>query len=324
MVSHTIKINSKDMFVICSFYKFINLDNFKQIKKPLLELMQSLSIRGTILLAKEGFNGTISGLEENIYKILVFLKKYQEIDDIEYKISYSEKNPFKRTKVKLKKEIVTMGKDINPNIDCGIYVNPKDWNNLITDKDVILLDMRNNYEHEIGSFKGALKANIESFREIPDYIDENLDNYKGKKVAMFCTGGIRCEKSTSYLISKGFKDVYHLRGGILKYFKEVTKEHSMWEGSCFIFDDRVSVKHNLEPGNYDQCHACRRPITSNDKLDIKYEKGVSCPHCFGSKSKSQLKRYREREKQINLAKSRGHEHIGEEAKELLINKNKKY
>lgn len=309
------------MFTVCSFYKFLDFDDFKEAKTPLLKLMQNLLIRGTVLLAKEGFNGTISGEEDKVYKILDFLKKRKEIDNIEYKISYSKDNPFKRTKVKLKKEIVTIGiEDINPRIDAGIYVSPKDWNNFILDKNVVLLDMRNNYEHEIGSFKGAIKANIESFREAPSYIDKNLDDYKGKKVAMFCTGGIRCEKSTAYLVSKGFKEIYHLHGGILDYLKDVKKEDSLWEGECFIFDDRVSVKSNLDPGNYDQCHACRRPITNADKLDSKYEKGVSCHRCFGSKSTKQLQRYREREKQINLAKSKGHEHIGEEAKKLLNKK----
>lgn len=306
------------MFTICAFYKFTHLENFEKIRKPLKDFMQSLDIRGTILLAKEGLNGTISGGEKAIYKIIDFLEKDNRIKNIEYKLSYSEENPFKRLKVKLKKEIVTIGiKDIDVNKSVGVYVEPKDWNNLIKDPNIVLLDTRNSYEHSIGSFKGAIKPNIESFREIPDYIDKNLDSYKDKKVAMFCTGGIRCEKSSSYILSKGVKNVYHLNGGILKYLEEIKEEESMWDGECFVFDDRVSVKHNLAQGEYDQCHACRIPITYKDKLDKRYEKGVSCPNCHGSKTDEQINRYREREKQINLAKSRGQEHIGEEAKKFL-------
>ena len=205
----------------------------------------------------------------------------------------------------------------------GTYVNPQDWNALISDPDVVLIDTRNNYEYEIGSFKGAINPSTETFREFPEYTKNNLEQYRGKKVAMFCTGGIRCEKSTAYLKTQGFDAVYHLQGGILKYLEEVDEDQSLWEGECFVFDDRVAVKHNLEQGQYDQCHACRYPITSEDKQHSHYEKGVSCPRCHGSRSETQVSRYRERERQVQLAKERGEEHIGDQASQIILAKAKK-
>jgi len=202
--------------------------------------------------------------------------------------------------------------EIDPNQSVGTYVKPEDWNNLINDPDVVLIDTRNNYEYEIGSFKGAINPNTETFREFPSFTKNSLKKYQDKKIAMFCTGGIRCEKSTAYLKSEGFENVFHLQGGILKYLEEVEEEESLWEGECFVFDDRVAVKHNLEQGKYDQCHACRFPITEEDTRHPHYEKGASCPRCYGTKNLEQIGRYREREKQVQLAKKRGEVHIGDD------------
>ncbi|TEU21915.1 MAG: rhodanese-related sulfurtransferase [Gammaproteobacteria bacterium] len=312
------------MFIVCALYQFVRLDDFEAFRTPLRELMVELEVKGTILLALEGLNGTISGSKTSIDGVIQFLKDDGRFDNLEIKFSHSETTPFKRLKVKLKKEIVTLGVEhIDPLSSVGTYVTPQDWNALISDPDVVLIDTRNNYEYEIGSFKGAINPNTETFREFPTYTKDNLEQYRGKKVAMFCTGGIRCEKSTAYLKSQGFDTVYHLHGGILKYLEEMDEEQSLWEGECFVFDDRVAVKHNLEQGQYDQCHACRYPITQEDKQHPHYEKGVSCPRCHGSKNEDQVSRYREREKQIQLAKARGEEHIGDHASQIIAAKAKK-
>ena len=311
------------MLTICALYKFTRLDDFEEIQGPLKIFLESLNIRGTLLLAKEGVNGTIAGDNDSIMKSLDYLQKDERLVGLEYKFSYSEKPPFKRLKVKLKKEIVTLGvSDIDPIFSSGTYVKPADWNELINDPDVVLIDTRNNYEFEIGSFKGSINPNTETFREFPAYTKNNLEKYRDKKIAMFCTGGIRCEKSTAYLKSKGFENVFHLQGGILKYLEEIKEDESLWEGECFVFDDRVAVKHNLELGKYDQCHACRFPITDEDKEHPHYEKGASCPRCYGTKNSSQVSRYREREKQVQLAKSRGESHIGDDANKVIAKNNK--
>jgi len=312
------------MLTICALYKFTRLDDFEEIQDPLKLFLDSLNIRGTLLLAREGVNGTIAGDNESIMKSLDYLQKDKRLVGLEYKFSYSEKPPFKRLKVKLKKEIVTLGvSNIDPTFSSGTYVKPADWNELINDPDVVLIDTRNNYEFEIGSFKGSINPNTETFRQFPAYTKNNLEKYRDKKIAMFCTGGIRCEKSTAYLKSKGFENVFHLQGGILKYLEEVKEDESLWEGECFVFDDRVAVKHNLELGKYDQCHACRFPITEEDKEHPHYEKGTSCPRCYGTKNLSQVNRYREREKQVQLAKSRGESHIGDDANKVIAKSNKK-
>ncbi|MDC1449516.1 rhodanese-related sulfurtransferase [Candidatus Thioglobus sp.] len=311
------------MLTICALYKFTRLDDFEEIQGPLKIFLESLNIRGTLLLAKEGVNGTISGDNDSIMKSLDYLQKDERLVGLEYKFSYSEKPPFKRLKVKLKKEIVTLGvSNIDPIFSSGTYVKPAYWNELINDPDVVLIDTRNNYEFEIGSFKGSINPNTETFREFPAYTKNNLEKYRDKKIAMFCTGGIRCEKSTAYLKSKGFENVFHLQGGILKYLEEIKEDESLWEGECFVFDDRVAVKHNLELGKYDQCHACRFPITDEDKEHPHYEKGASCPRCYGTKNSSQVSRYREREKQVQLAKSRGESHIGDDASKVIAKNNK--
>ncbi len=312
------------MFTVCALYKFTRLDDFEKIQDPLKLFLESLNIRGTLLLANEGINGTIAGDNNNILEAIDYLQSDKRLDGLEFKYSYSEKPPFKRLKVKLKKEIVTLGVSyIDPLHSSGTYVKPADWNELINDPDVVLIDTRNNYEFEIGSFRGSINPNTDTFREFPRYTKNNLEKYRDKKIAMFCTGGIRCEKSTAYLKSEGFKNVFHLQGGILKYLEEIKEEESLWEGECFVFDDRVAVKHNLELGRYDQCHACRFPITEEDKGHPHYEKGASCPRCYGTKDSLQVSRYREREKQIELAKKRGEVHLGDDANKMILKKQKK-
>ncbi len=305
------------MFTICTLYKFINLRDLENTRIKLFIKMQDLTIYGTILLASEGINGTISGSKSAIDDIISYIKT-NITGDIECNLSYSQKKPFKRLKVKLKKEIVTMGVGgIDPKKIVGTYVNVKNWNHLITSDDVILVDTRNDYECEVGSFKGSINPKTESFREFPSWSKKQLAKHKGKKIAMFCTGGIRCEKSSAYLKANGFKNVYHLQGGILKYLQQVPKKDSLWNGECFVFDDRVTLRHNLVNGSYDQCHACRYPITDDDKKHKHYQKGVYCPRCYGKKTTAQLSRYRERELQINLANARGEEHIGDNANKNL-------
>lgn len=314
--------------VIAALYHFVTLDDYKTLKQPLLDLMLENDIKGTLLLAGEGINGTVAGTQSSIDNLLDWLQSDSRLVDTRYKVSYDNEMPFYRTRVKLKKEIVTMGvQGINPNHVVGTYVKAQDWNALISDPDVTLIDTRNGYEAAIGTFKNALDPNTQTFREFPTYVKQNLDPAKHKKVAMFCTGGIRCEKSTAYLKEQGFDEVYHLQGGILKYLEEVPKEESLWEGECFVFDNRVSVNHALEKGSYDQCHACRLPITEEDKQNEKYSQGVSCPHCFDSKTDEQRQRFMEREKQMQLAKVRGEEHIGsavvdmnKQRKQLKLNK----
>ena len=283
--------------------------------------MDSNQIRGTLLLAREGINGTVAGTREAIDKLIAWLKSDPRLAEIDCKESYTDITPFNRTKVKLKNEIVTMGiEGIDPKRVVGTYIDPKDWNQLISDPEVLLIDTRNDYEYQVGTFKNAINPNTESFREFPQYVKEHLDPNKHTKVAMFCTGGIRCEKSTAYLKEQGFDEVYHLKGGILKYLEDVSPQETLWQGECFVFDERVTVNHHLEKGRYDQCHACRMPITDADKASAQYEIGVSCPHCYGKKTPEQKLRFAQREKQIALAKQRGEKHIGSEAGKALIAK----
>ncbi|EEF80566.1 oxygen-dependent tRNA uridine(34) hydroxylase TrhO [Methylophaga thiooxydans] len=302
--------------VVCALYKFVTLDNYQALKQPLLTFMLERDVRGTLLLAKEGINGTVAGSRSAIDALLEYLQQDERLQPISYKESFTDSPPFMRTRVKLKKEIVTMGVDgIDPKQAVGTYVKPQQWNQLISEPDVLLIDTRNDYEVQVGTFKNAVNPKTESFREFPDYVKSQLDPNKHKKVAMFCTGGIRCEKSTAFLKEQGFDEVYHLEGGILKYLEDVPEQESMWEGDCFVFDDRVTVNHQLEKGDYDQCHACRLPITEQDKQSPLYQKGVSCPHCYEQTSEEQKARFAEREKQIQLAKLRGEAHIGIETAE---------
>ena len=300
--------------VVCALYKFVTLEDFEAMREPLQETMKAHSIRGTLLLAEEGINGTVSGTREGIDALLAWLKSDSRLADLDYKESLHEKQPFKRSKVKLKKEIVTLGVEgIDPKRVVGTYVEPKAWNDLINDPDVILIDTRNDYEVQVGTFKQAVNPKTETFREFPEYVAQHMDPAKHKKVAMFCTGGIRCEKSTAFMKEQGFEEVYHLKGGILKYLEEVPEAESLWEGECFVFDDRVTVNHQLEKGSYEQCNACRLPITEEDKQSERYEHGVSCPHCYGTHSEEQIARFRQRELQIQIARERGEDHIGDQA-----------
>jgi UPF0176 protein len=297
--------------VVAALYRFAKFPDYVSYRAPLLELMLRHDVRGTVLLAAEGINGTIAGSRGSIDSVLDWLATDERFADIEAKESYVAENPFYRTKVKLKKEIVTMGvEDIDPTHIVGTYVEPEDWNALIEDPAVFVLDTRNQYEVEIGTFKNAVNPQTDSFREFPEYVEKNLDPAVHKKVAMFCTGGIRCEKSTAYLKQHGFEDVFHLKGGILKYLEQQPETDSRWEGECFVFDNRVTVNHKLEKGDYDQCHACRRPITEQDKDSEHYRKGVSCHHCYDKHTKEQTRRFAERERQMQLAQQRGEPHIG--------------
>ena len=309
---------SADSVVVAALYRFVALPDFEDLRQPLLDLMIDSEVKGTLLLASEGINGTIAGSRAGIDRVLAWLQRDARFTGLKAKESYVDEMPFYRTKVKLKKEIVTMGVDnIDPNDIVGTYVEPRDWNALITDPEVLVLDTRNDYEVEIGSFEHAVNPKTASFRELPDYVAEHLDSTVHKKVAMFCTGGIRCEKSTAFLKQQGFDEVYHLKGGILKYLEEVPEAESQWRGECFVFDNRVTVNHQLEKGHYDQCHACRRPITEEDKLSPRYQKGISCHHCHDQQTQRQKQRYSEREKQIELARRRGESHIGESMEQMV-------
>ena len=307
--------------VVCALYKFVSLPDFELIQKPLLAEMETSGIKGTLLLANEGINGTVAGSQEAIDNLLIWLASQPGLNNIVHKFSFDETMPFYRTKVKLKKEIVTMGiEGIDPLKVVGTYVKPKDWNALISDPEVLLVDTRNEYEVKIGTFKNAVDPKTDTFREFPAYVKEHLDPAKHKKVAMFCTGGIRCEKSTAYLKEQGFDEVYHLEGGVLKYLEEVKQEESLWEGECFVFDNRVAVNHELEKGQYDQCNACRMPITEAEKASEAFVQGVSCPHCIDTISDKQRQRFEERERQMQLADKRGEAHIGSDVGAVIQNR----
>lgn len=300
--------------VVCALYKFVALENHTALRQPLTDVLEAQNIRGTLLLASEGINGTVAGTRSAIDALKAWFAADGRFIGIDYKESLSDDQPFYRTKVKLKKEIVTMGVEgIDPRRVVGTYVQPKDWNALISDPDVLLVDTRNDYEVGIGTFKGAINPKTDSFREFPQYVKEHLDTAKHKKVAMFCTGGIRCEKSTAFLKEQGFDEVYHLHGGILKYLEEVPEQESLWEGECFVFDNRVTVNHALLPGDYQLCAGCRAPLSVEDRTSEHFVKGIQCPQCYDKHTPEQRKRYAEREHQLQLAKSRGEAHIGADA-----------
>jgi len=297
--------------IVAALYKFVTLDDFHELREPLLDACREAGTCGTLLLAREGINGTIAGSRAGIDRVLSYLRSDPRLADLEHKESVDEDMPFYRMKVKLKKEIVTMGvPDIDPNEAVGTYVSPGDWNELLSDPEVLLIDTRNDYEYGIGSFRGAIDPRTTTFREFPEFVRTHLDPRKQKKVAMFCTGGIRCEKASAFMLKEGFEEVYHLQGGILKYLEEVPEQESIWEGECFVFDNRVAVNHRLEKGRYDQCYGCRHPITEEDKLSDKYQKGVCCPRCFDQLTPDQMARFRERQKQVELARARGEAHVG--------------
>ena len=303
-----------DKYLTCALYKFVSLPDFAELQAPLQKVMADNNVFGTLLLATEGINGTIAGLPTDVQAVLEWLEQQPLLSGIDQKNSYHSDIPFYRTKVKLKKEIVTMGVEgIDPRQVVGTYVKPSDWNALISDPEVVVVDTRNDYEVEIGTFKNALDPQTKTFRDFPAWAGENLNKEKHKKVAMFCTGGIRCEKSTAYMKEQGFDEVYHLEGGILKYLEEVPQDQTLWEGECFVFDNRVAVGHDLKRGSYDQCHACRMPITEQEKQSKFYQQGLACHHCHDVVEDDRKARFAERQKQVELAKQRGEEHIGNAA-----------
>ncbi|MFQ4144214.1 rhodanese-related sulfurtransferase [Chlorogloeopsis sp. ULAP02] len=286
--------------VVATFYKFVNLPDLIEKQQPLLSYCQVQGIKGTILLAQEGINGTIVGSRQSVDSVLSFLRSDPRLADLEHKESSADSPPFERMKVRLKKEIVTIGlPEVNPNEGVGTYVSPKDWNAIICDPEVTVIDTRNDYEVSIGTFKGAQNPKTESFRQFPDYIGKQLDPNQHKKVALFCTGGIRCEKASAFMLSQGFQEVYHLKGGILKYLEEVPAEESLWEGECFVFDERVAVSHGLQSGTHQMCASCGHPISEVDRTSLKYEEGISCPYCFDSLTEEKRKRQQEKLRQQN-------------------------
>ena len=293
-------------WTVITFYKFVQLDNFEAMRQPLLELCQAQGIKGTILLALEGVNATVAGTDHGLTVLMSQLKQDDRLADLTHKTSWAEAQPFDRMKVKLKKEIVTLGQpEVSPTKQVGTYVDPHDWNQVIADPEVLVIDTRNNYEVDIGTFQGANNPETDSFREFTDYAAEQLDPTKHKKVAMFCTGGIRCEKASSYLLEQGFEQVYHLKGGILKYLEDVPAEESLWQGECFVFDERVTVQHGLEPGNYVMCRGCGHPLSVEDTQSVHYEPGITCPNCYDKLSEDQRTRFAERLKQRQLERERG-------------------
>ncbi|MFZ3082205.1 rhodanese-related sulfurtransferase [Rhodoferax ferrireducens] len=302
-------------FLTAAFYKFVELPDFAQLKAPLLACCEANDVKGTILLATEGINSTIAGPAVGVHAVLAYLRRDPRLADLQHKEARSAKAPFYRMKVRLKREIVTMGvPGIDPTLVVGTYVKPQDWNALIGDPDVVLIDTRNNYEVGIGSFAGAVNPDIQSFAMLPQWLAQApaLHPATGKKpkVAMFCTGGIRCEKSTALLRAQGFDEVFHLEGGILKYLETIPPEQSLWQGQCFVFDERVSVGHGLLPGQHDLCRACRQPLDDAELASPLFEAGVSCPKCHAITRDIQKDSARERQRQWELAKARQQVHIG--------------
>lgn len=293
------------MLTVAALYHFTRFDDVKALQAPLQEACDLHGVRGTLLLAFEGINGTIAGAREGIDAVLAHIRALPGCDSLEWKESHAEKMPFRRMKVRLKQEIVTMGQPhVDPTSAVGHYVAPKEWNALISAPDVAVIDTRNDYETAIGTFEGAVDPETKSFRDFPAWWQENSHKFEGKRIAMFCTGGIRCEKSTNYLISQGVEDVFHLKGGILKYLEEVPEEQSLWHGECFVFDQRVSLGHGLKQGPYGLCYACRRPLAPEDRNRSEFEEGVSCHRCLSEYSEDDRARFRERQNQLELAKKR--------------------
>lgn len=296
---------------VAALYRFARLDRFRALRGPLAELCCSLGIKGTLLLAPEGINGTVAGSPDAIDRLVEWLGAQPEFDGMELKFSEAPTMPFHRMKVRLKREIVTMGVEgLDPTIHAGTYVEAQDWNALISDPDTVVVDTRNDYEFALGTFEGAIDPATQNFGAFPLWVQENRALLEGRKVAMFCTGGIRCEKATSYLRSIGIDQVFHLKGGILKYLEDVPAEASLWQGECFVFDERVSVSHGLEVGDATLCRACRRPLTAQDRASKFYKEGVSCAACVDERSDADRARYAERHKQVEIAGKRGAVHIG--------------
>ncbi len=286
---------------VATFYKFVALPDYETLQQPLKAICQAQQIKGTILLAAEGINGTLAGTRHGIDAVLAYIQADQRLQDLDIKESPAADLPFEKLKVRLKKEIVTLGlPEVSPTQQVGTYVAAQQWNELIADPTVTVIDTRNDYEVGMGTFQRAQNPNTPTFNKFPDYIKNNLDPTKHKKVAMFCTGGIRCEKASSYLLSQGFETVYHLQGGILKYLEEIPEEQSLWQGECFVFDDRVAITHGLETGSYALCYACGHPVSPDDLASDEYESEVSCPHCFAGLSEQSRDHRRERKRQRHL------------------------
>ena len=303
-----------DKYIISTFYKFLVLENYKELKIKFDKSLSKTNIKGTILLANEGVNGTIAGSESDLKKFFLYMDKFSQFKDITPKFSSSNKNPFLRMKVRLKKEIVTIGiPDVSPSNLVGKYLNVEEWNEFLNESDSMIIDTRNDYEVSIGTFKNSINPKIKSFRNFPNWVQKNLIDKKvskKSKIGMFCTGGIRCEKSTSYLKQLGFENVFHLDGGILKYLENVKSDENEWKGECFVFDYRVSLNDSLEKGEYDMCYACRMPLSKENKKNKNYLKGQSCEYCYDQTTIKQKKRFNEREKQIKLSKVRNLKHLG--------------
>ena len=294
-----------DPLLVAAFYKFVQLTDLASLQDQIESCCRRNNVLGIVLLAQEGINSTIAGSREGVVKVLEFIRQDPRFTDLEWKESFANKQPFRKLRVRLKKEIVTMGiPEIDPSQLVGTYVKPADWNALIRDPDVIVIDARNNYETEIGTFTGAVNPDLDSFSQLPSWLEEKIDAGEQPRVAMFCTGGIRCEKSTAFLKQAGVKEVYHLQGGILKYLEEVPEDESLWEGECFVFDQRVAVGHGLELADYELCRACRFPLSPSDKQSKYFQEGVSCSRCHEQTSDEQKARFAERQKQFELAKSR--------------------
>lgn len=298
-------------WLVAALYHFARFDRYESFRDSLQAFCDENGIKGTLLIAREGINGTVAGSDAAISGLLAYLRAQPEFAGLEHKESRASKMPFLRMKVRPKKEIVTMGvEDIDPKRIVGTYVEAKDWNALISDPETIVIDTRNDYETAIGIFKGAVDPQTKTFREFPDWVKNNPGLHNKPKIAMYCTGGIRCEKATAFMKEQGFDEVFHLKGGILKYLEEVPAEESLWEGACFVFDERVSVEHGLKEGNHKLCHACRSPITAEEVSSPHYEEGVSCSTCYPTRTEDDRDRYRQRQLQIALAKKRGVRHIG--------------
>lgn len=296
---------------VAAFYRFVPLNNIEKLQREISEMCKSSGLLGTILLAQEGINGTIAGDADDINSLFVFLGQYPGLEGLNRKLSHCNRNPFYRMKVRLKKEIVTLGVDgVDPRKDVGEYIAPELWNDLISQPDVRLVDTRNDYEVGLGTFAGAENPETRSFRDFPAWVEANLDKDKDQKVAMFCTGGIRCEKSTALLKDLGYENVYHLEGGILNYLEKVSPDESMWQGDCFVFDNRVTVDHDLTEGRYELCPACRMPLSEADRMSPQFEKNVSCPRCIDRLTPERRASLEERGRQIELAAARGEKHIG--------------
>jgi UPF0176 protein len=316
-------IKEQPIFLTAAFYLFVDLPNYAERRPALLAFCEAHNVKGSILLAYEGINGTIAGAASDVHAVLGYLRQDPKFSSLEHKESFANKPPFHRMKVRLKKEIVTMGVDgISPIRMAGTYVKPEDWNALISEPDVVVIDTRNHYEVDIGTFKGAIDPKIDSFSQLPEWVNQakSLEVKNGKKprVAMFCTGGIRCEKSTALMRTHGFEDVYHLQGGILKYLEVIPPEHSLWEGECFVFDERVSVTHGLQQGTQELCRCCREPLPAGAQNSSLFELGVSCPRCHDHTTDTQKNSARERQKQWEIAKSRQSDHIGIPQREQKI------